>query len=172
MNVEYTILWKLVDMNTHVKCDECFAVFWSRKRPLKANVKAAEPIEKPSDDGPMVVDAVLSTSQEGAPVTERSHQEGRQPEDDDRRANDGDDRRANDGEQTDPVTVVSTVNIRMQRPTVVYPNGFVDIMRTTDFTFSEDIDPARVNYNKLLRDILSKVPLHYQNMDRHPNEDQ
>ena len=116
----------------------------------------------------MMVDVVPSTSREGAHVTERSHQEGRPDDGDDERANDGHYRGAN----ADPVNVVSTVNVRMQRRTVVYPNGFVDIMRTTDFTFSEDIDPSRVNYNELLRDIMSEVPLHFANMDRPPSDDQ
>ena len=85
-----------------------------------------------------------------------------------------DDERASDyrGANADPMTVVSTVNVRMQRRTVVYPNGFVDIMRTTDFTFSEDIDLSRVNYNELLRDIMSEVPLHFANIDRPPSDDQ
>ena len=135
---------------------------------VEANVEAAVvpgPSERPSDSE-LMMDVVPSTSREGAPVTERSNQEGRADNGDDERAND--DQRAN----ADPVTVVSTVNVRMQRRTVVYPNGFVDIMRTTDFTFSEDIDPANVNYNELLRDIMSEVPLHFANMDRPPSDDQ
>ena len=135
---------------------------------VEANVEAAVvpgPSERPSDSE-LMMDVVPSTSREGAPVTERSNQEGRADNGDDERAND--DQRAN----ADPVTVVSTVNVRMQRRTVVYPNGFVDIMRTTDFTFSEDIDPANVNYNELLRDIMSEVPLHFANMDRPPSGDQ
>ena len=56
----------------------------------EANVEAAVvpgPSERPSDSGLMMVDVVPSTSREGAPVTERSHQE--------ERADDGDDERAN-----------------------------------------------------------------------------
>ena len=135
---------------------------------VEANVEAAVvpgPSEMPSDSE-LMMDVVPSTSREGAPVTEKSNQEGRTDDGNDKRAND--DRRVN----ADPVTVVSTVNVRMQRRTVVYPNGFFDIMRTTDFTFSEDIDPANVNYNELLRDIMSEVPLHFANMDRPPSDDQ
>ena len=43
------------------------------------------------------------------------------------------------------VEVTSTINVLMQRRTVVYPDGLVDISRTTNFTFSEDIDPTSVD---------------------------
>ena len=55
---------------------------------------------------------------------------------------------------------------------MIFPNGFVDVVRTTNFTSSEDTDPARVNYTELLRNILSEVPLHFQNMNTNHDEDQ
>ena len=64
------------------------------------------------------------------------------------------------------VEVTSTINVLMQRRTVVYPDGFVDVSRSTNFTFSEDIDPTRVDCEDLLRDILSEMPLHFQNARR------
>ena len=64
------------------------------------------------------------------------------------------------------VEVTSTINVLMQRRTVVYPDGFVDVSRSTNFTFSEDIDRTRVDCEDLLRDILCELPLHFQNARR------
>ena len=64
------------------------------------------------------------------------------------------------------VEVTSTINVLMQRRTVVYPDGFVDVSRSTNFTFSEDIDPNLVDCEDLLRDILCELPLHFQNARR------
>ena len=132
-DVTYMYTMEQSDYNEDISSDQKHHEQVEKKETnIETNIEAAVvpgPSEKPSDNGLMMVDVVPPTSREAAPVTERSHQEERADDGDDERANDGHDQRAN----ADPVTVVSTVNVRMQRRTVVYPNGFVDVMRTTDY---------------------------------------
>ena len=149
----------------------------------EANVEAAVvpgPSENPSDNGLMMVVIVPSPSKDtenpgGQLQIVESACTSQLREDRDNDKDDGEPSCSgapNDGlggasaGTRGRVEVTSTINVLMQRRTVVYPDGFVDISRTTNFTFSEDIDPTRVDCEDLLRDILCELPLHFQNARR------
>ena len=65
-------------------------------------------------------------------------------------------------------TQTTTVVFTMQRKTYNYKDGNSCTERNLDISYSENINPNRVNYSGLVEDIFNEVPIHlHQLQDRH-----